>query len=277
LKQGEISYVDHGRGTAALFLHGFPLSSFQWRGVMARLSSQRRCIAPDFLGLGQTRVATGQAVGPNAQVTMIAELLDYLSAPHVDLIANDSGGAVAQLFAVRFPERVRTMLLTNCDVEPDSPPPALEPVIELARAGTYPDEWLAPWVRNPEIARSAEGLGGLTYGDLVHPTDAAIEQHLAPLVSTPERKALVNAYTLGLTPNPLAGIEAKLRNCRIPTRVVWGMADTIFSPDSPDYLAAILPEFRGIRRIAEGKLFFPEVFPALVAEEAVRLWTAENA
>ena len=37
--------------------------------------------------------------------------------------------AVAQLFVTRYPERVRTMLLTNCDVEPDSPPPAVLPVI----------------------------------------------------------------------------------------------------------------------------------------------------
>ena len=53
----------------------------------------------------------------------------------VDLIANDSGGAVAQLFVLRYPQRVRTMLLTNCDVEPDSPPPALKPVLDAVTRG----------------------------------------------------------------------------------------------------------------------------------------------
>ena len=36
--------------------------------------------------------------------------------------ASDSGGAVAQLFMAANPARVRTLLLANCDAEPDSPP-----------------------------------------------------------------------------------------------------------------------------------------------------------
>jgi haloalkane dehalogenase len=31
---GQIAYVERGTGPVALFLHGFPLSSFQWRGVI---------------------------------------------------------------------------------------------------------------------------------------------------------------------------------------------------------------------------------------------------
>src|SRR5881227_1347889 len=54
---GKIAYVERGSGKAAMFLHGFPLNSFQWRGAIERLSSYRRCIAPDFLALGYTEVA----------------------------------------------------------------------------------------------------------------------------------------------------------------------------------------------------------------------------
>jgi haloalkane dehalogenase len=59
----------------------------------------------------------------------------------VDLVGSDSGGAIAQLFVARYPERVRTLLLTNCDVHQDSPPPAVLPVI-AARAGTFADQIL---------------------------------------------------------------------------------------------------------------------------------------
>ncbi len=107
-------------GDAALFLHGFPLNGFQWRSALDRLSRYRRCVVPDFLGLGFAEVAPNQAVTPAAQVEMLAALLDSLSIQRVDLVANDSGGAVAQLFAIRHPERVSTLLLTNCDTEPDS-------------------------------------------------------------------------------------------------------------------------------------------------------------
>ncbi len=269
---GEIAYVERGAGAAALFLHGFPLNGFQWRGALDRLSAHRRCIAPDFLALGYTRVADRQSVGPDAQEAMLGALLDRLSIPSVDLVANDSGGAVAQLFVARHPERVRTLLLTNCDVEPDSPPPALLPVIEMARAGTFADRWLAPWLADKALARSAEGLGGMTYTEPTHPTDEAIECYLGPLVSSPERKAQVHAYALALERNPLAGIRPALERSAVPARIVWGTGDTIFSPESPDYLDRTFPRSRGVRRVPGAKLFFPEEFPDIIAEEASRLW-----
>ena len=269
---GRIAYIDKGTGPAALFLHGFPLSSFQWRGALERLSPYRRCLAPDSMGLGYTQVAPGQSVTPAAQVEMIAAFLDHLGIGQIDLIANDSGGAVAQLFVAKFPQRARTMLLTNCDVETDSPPSSLLPIIDLARAGLYPELLLEPWLRHKELARSATGLGGICYSDPAHPTDAALDQYLGPIVASAERKALVNRYTLGLTPNPLEGIASRLRQCMVPTRIVWGMSDTIFSTRSPDYLAGILPRVLGIRRIDKAKLFFPEEYPDLIAEEARLLW-----
>ncbi|MFL6602817.1 MAG: alpha/beta fold hydrolase [Steroidobacteraceae bacterium] len=269
---GRIAYIDRGTGPVALFLHGFPLSSFQWRGAIDRLSAQRRCLAPDSMGLGYTEVAAGQSVTPSAQADMLAAFLDRLSVRDVDLVANDSGGAVAQLFVTRYPQRVRSLLLTNCDVEIDSPPPALQPVIELARAGVYPELWLEPWLNHKDVARSPTGLGGMCYSNPDNPTDAALEQYLAPLVASAERKALVNRYTLGLTPNPLQGIAPLLRKCSVPTRIVWGMGDTIFSKGNPDYLAGILPRVAGIRRIEKAKLFFPEEYPDIIAAEARLLW-----
>lgn len=269
---GRIAYIDRGRGAPVLLLHGFPLSSFQWRGVIDRLSGTQRCLAPDTMGLGYTEVAAGQGVTPADQVRMITTFLDRLSIGKVDVIANDSGGAIAQLFLVAHPERVRSLLLTNCDVEPDSPPAAVLPIIELARKGTYPDIYLEPWLHHKDVARSANGLGGMCFSNPAHPTDAALEQYLAPLVSSPARKDLVNRYTLGLTPNPLQGITARLRECTTPTRIVWGMSDTIFSTRSPEYLAQTLPHVTGIRRIPAAKLFFPEEYPEVIVEEARALW-----
>lgn len=269
---GKIAYVERGSGPAALFLHGFPLNSFQWRGQLDRLSTVRRCIAPDFMGLGYTQVASGQSVVPAAQVGMLEALLDLLRVTSVDIVANDSGGAVAQLFMLRYPQRVRTVLLTNCDVEPDSPPPALLPVIDMSRVGTFADQWLAPWVADKALARSRQGIGGMTFTYPTNPTDEAIDYYLGPLVSSPQRKALVHAYALGLDPNPLAGIEAALRRCEIPTRIVWGTGDDIFSAASPGYLDSVLPDSRGVRRVEGAKLFFPEEFPDLIAQEARELW-----
>lgn len=269
---GKIAYVERGTGPAALFLHGFPLNSFQWRGALERLSTQRRCIAPDFMGLGFTEVAAGQSVTPESQVAMLMALLDSLSIDSVDLVANDSGGAVAQLIVAGHGQRVRTLLLTNCDTEHDSPPPALQPVIDLSKQGRFVDEWLAPWRADPRLARSQQGIGGMCYTDPTHPTDAALEMYFAPLVASARSRELVHAYAVALERNALAGIGVALEHAAVPTRIVWGTADAIFSPAAPGQLAARLGSSRGVRRLEGRKLFWPEELPEVVAEEARRLW-----
>jgi pimeloyl-ACP methyl ester carboxylesterase len=99
---------------------------------------------------------------------------------------------------------------------------------------------------------------------------------LGPLVSSAERKVLSNAYAIGLDPNPLAGIESILKRSTVPTRIVWGAADRIFSQASPDYLDRTFPNSRGVRRIPGMKLFFPEEMPELIAKEAMKLWGCET-
>jgi pimeloyl-ACP methyl ester carboxylesterase len=201
-------------------------------------------------------------------------LLDRLGVERCDLVASDSGGAVAQLIVARRPERVRTLLLANCDSEIDCPPPALSPVIELAKAGSFVDQWLAPWLADPALARSAEGIGGMCYADPSHPTDEAIECYFAPLLRSPRRKDLVHRYAIALERNALAGIGPALRASTVPTRIVWGTADTIFSAASPDHLDRAFGNSRGVRRLPGSKLFWPEERPEVVAEEALRLWEA---
>lgn len=271
---GEIAYVERGRGDVAVFLHGFPLNSFQWRGALDRLAPYRRCIAPDFMALGYTQVAEGQGVGPSAQADMIVAFLGALGVGAVDVVANDSGGAVAQLLVTRMPGRIRSLLLTNCDVETDSPPKALLPVIDLAKQGTFVDQWLGTWRRDQRLARSPEGIGGMCYADPTHPTDEAIETYFAPLLASPRAKALVHDYAKALEANPLVGVEYPLSCTKIPTRIVWGMSDSIFSPDSPAYLDRILGRSMGVRRLEGSKLFWPEERPDIIAEEARALWAA---
>ncbi|MGC1550482.1 MAG: alpha/beta hydrolase [Rhodanobacter sp.] len=266
---GKIAYVERGSGEAALFLHGAPLNSFQWRGALDRLSAYRRCIAPDFMGLGYSQIPEHQSLAPAAQTAMLATLLDTLAISKVDIIASDSGGAVAQLFVARYPERVRTLLLTNGDVEPDSPPPKVKPAIEMARAGTLADA-TAKWLTDKALARST--FGAAVYSEPRHFTDAAIDYYVAPLVSSPLRRAQYHAFHLALEPNPLAGIEATLKHSTVPVRIVWGARDDIFSQADAHYLDRTFPESQGIRLVPDGKLFFPEEFPEVIAEEAKRLW-----
>lgn len=269
---GKIAYVERGKGDAALFIHGFPLNSFQWRGALDRLSSHRRCILLDWMASGYSEIPEGQSVTPADQAAMIGSFLDTLSIHSVDLVANDSGGMIAQLFVARFPDRVRSVLFTNCDTEPDSPPAVVLPIIEQARAGTFADQAFAPWVADKSKARGPDALGGLCYMDPSHLTDEIVDYYISPFVSSPLRKAQINAWTRSLAPNPLAGVEPSLKRIQAPVRILWGAGDKIFNQASADYLDHVFPHSRGVRRIPEAKLFFPEELPDVIAEEARKLW-----
>lgn len=268
---GQIASVERGSGPAALFLHGFPLNGYQWRGSLERLSQHRRCLAPDFMGLGYTEVSDQQDMSPQAQSDMLAAYLDALAVGEVDLIANDSGGAIAQLFAVQHADRVRTMLLTNCEVHENSPPTQMRNSINAARAGTY-DQKMARHLEDREYARSPSGIGGSAYSDPAVFSDEAIEYYFTPLVSSPRRRAQVNRHLAAVEPNPLLAIEPALRRSRIPTRMVWGAADPLFPVVWAEWLDRTLPESRGVRLVDGGRLFWVEEQPDLLAEEARALW-----
>src|SRR5438477_6240334 len=135
---GRIAYVEQGRGPAAVFLHGVPLNGFHWRHVIDAVGDLRRCIALDLMGLGYTEIRPDQEVSFGAQARMLAEFCDALDLGPIDLVGTDSGGGIAQIFAARHPERLRTLTLTNCDTHDNWPPEAVKPIIERPAAERSP-------------------------------------------------------------------------------------------------------------------------------------------
>jgi haloalkane dehalogenase len=273
LSISRVAYIERGHGPAALFVHGYPLNGFQWRGALDRLQAHRRCIAPDVMGLGYTQTPEGQPITPDTQADMLALLLDSLHIDSVDLVANDSGGLVSQHFLARYPHRVRTLLLTDCDVDQNNPPALFVPLVELAKKGTLIDQFFTPQLENKQFARSPRALGGAyTYPDKL--TDEIIEIYLRPLVEDPLKRAHLQEYTIALGTNSLTALRDDLRRWTGPARMVWALKDPFFGVQWAEWLDHNLPGSRGIRRIGNANLFFPEEMPDIIAEEALALWNA---
>src|SRR5215831_12670015 len=136
VKSGRIAFIERGQGPPALFVHGVPLNGYHWRHVIERVQHRRRCIAIDLMGLGYTEIGPSQDVSFTSQAHMIAEVLNQLKIEQVDMVGNDSGGAIAQIFAAHYPGRLTSLVLTNCDFHDGWPPPQVLPLIEYARKGT---------------------------------------------------------------------------------------------------------------------------------------------
>ena len=225
------------------------------------------------MGLGYTDVPLSQPITPEAQAGMLVALLDRIGADACDVVANDSGGMIAQLVAMQFPRRVRSLLLTNCDTQDDSPPPSFRPFVALARAGGLADKVIAPGLANTSAARGPRGLGGIGYSNPLNPTDEMVETYFAPIVSSEKRKRQFDALTIGLGSNALADSAEKLGKFQGPVRIVWGADDTVFSKAGASWLDQHFPNSRGVRFVQGAKLFFPEEQPDVIALEARALWT----
>ncbi|HVC69570.1 MAG TPA: alpha/beta fold hydrolase [Acidimicrobiales bacterium] len=152
-RSGDVSYLSTGDGPDALFVHGVFLNADLWRRLLAGLADLRPCLAVDLLAHGESSFPTDGCLSMDRQAEMIIAFLDALDLDAVDLVGNDSGGAIAQLVAVRVPQRIRTLTLTNGDTHGNWPPTAFAPIHQLARAGARADSLAAPAL-DPATARA---------------------------------------------------------------------------------------------------------------------------
>jgi pimeloyl-ACP methyl ester carboxylesterase len=224
------------------------------------------------MSMGYTEAHEGQQINPDTQAEMLAALLDALRLSAVDLVANDSGGLVAQVFVAKYPKRVRTLLLTNCDVDNNNPPKNFVPAVEMAKRGEFTKKFLVPQARDKNLARTAKGMLGsvFTYPDRIE--DETLDMYLQPLVSSENRMKQLDEYTVSLGENELAGLREQLRSWGGRARMVWALEDTFFPVEWADWLDRNLAHSMGVRGLAQANLFFPEEMPDVVAEEAKRLW-----
>jgi pimeloyl-ACP methyl ester carboxylesterase len=132
---GSINDVEQGSGPVALFVHGALLNGYLWRHQLEELKASRRCTAVDLLAHGDTETSATQDVSVTANAHMLAEFLDALKIEQVDLVGNDSGGGVCQIFAALYPRRIRSLVLTNCDAHDNWPPEAFKPFVAMVAAG----------------------------------------------------------------------------------------------------------------------------------------------
>jgi len=259
---GRIAYFEMGEGPVALFAHGVPLNSFHWRHVIDKVRHRRRCIAIDLMGLGYTEIGPAQDVSFTAQARMIAEVMDALGIKRIDLVGNDSGGAIAQIFAATWPDRLNSLVLTNCDVHDGWPPPQVLPIMERSRNGTLA-EIFRPLVERPDLARERYFRGESvplfrSYADPGVLTDEIIRFYLQPLLSSQPRIEAFERYWLGFDNAQTVAIEPALRRLTAPTLIVWGLADIFFDKKWAYWLKETIPGAERVIEVPDGRLFFPE-------------------
>jgi pimeloyl-ACP methyl ester carboxylesterase len=273
---GRIAYIEQGHGPPALFIHGVPLNGYHWRHVIDRVGHRRRCIALDLMGLGFTEIEPSQDVTFTAQARMIGEIMDALGIEAADIVANDSGGAIAQIFAAKTPARLTSLALTNCDVHDGWPPPQVLPLMEHARRGTIASVF-QPTIDDPDRARERYERGESvplfrSYADPGILTNELIRLYLQPLLSSSARVDAFARYWLGFDNAHTVAVHDALKALEIPTLIVWGLDDIFFDKKWAYWLQETLPMARPVVEVPDARLFFPEDRPDGLAVPLLQFW-----
>jgi pimeloyl-ACP methyl ester carboxylesterase len=267
----DIGYVDVGEGRPAVFLHGVGTSAYLWRNVIAELAGEARCIALDLPLHGRSAARPDQDFSLGALAEIVAEFCAALGLDDIDLVANDTGGAVAQIFAARHPELLRTFTLTNCDTQDNIPPEPFKATVELAKAGG-----LAPaapaLLSDLSTARAVVFSPG--YEDPGLPTDEVVRANLEPIIGTPESARQFERVLSALEPRDLAAVEPGLKRLTVPTLIVWGTGDQFFDPRWAYWLSDTIPGVTEVIEIDGAKLFFPDERPHDLVPHLRRHWAA---
>lgn len=85
-----------GNGPTVVFLHGFPTSSHDWAGVIARLRDRYRCVTFDYLGYGASEKPGEADYSALVQTDRALAVLSALGVTEADIVAHDLGGILLQ-------------------------------------------------------------------------------------------------------------------------------------------------------------------------------------
>ena len=109
-------YLDEGRGQTVVMLHGNPTWSFYFRDMVRALSPGFRVIVPDHMGCGLSDAPSPRRYDYRlkSRVDDLERLLDHL-APEgpLTLMVHDWGGMIGLCYALRHPERIGRLVITN--------------------------------------------------------------------------------------------------------------------------------------------------------------------
>src|SRR5579863_842128 len=107
----QIAYVDAGHGDPIVFLHGNPTPSYLWRNIIPDLLPYGRCLAPDYVGMGNSEVAPDggyRFVDHQRYLDAWFEKLDITN--NVILVVHDWGSALGFSWAQRHSDKVKAIV-----------------------------------------------------------------------------------------------------------------------------------------------------------------------
>lgn len=108
-----LHYIEQGKGSLIILLHGWPETSAMWLDTMQVLSKQYHVVAPDLRGLGQSE-HTKTGYDKQTIATDMKALVVALGEKQAVIVGHDMGGKVAYMMVHLYPTLVSKLILVDC-------------------------------------------------------------------------------------------------------------------------------------------------------------------
>jgi haloalkane dehalogenase len=114
-----MAYVDVGEGDPIVFLHGNPTPSYLWRNIIPFALPFGRCLAPDYVGMGNSGAAPDGSYRFIDHRRYLDAWFDALQlTKNIILVVHDWGSALGFSWAQRHPDRVKAIVYMEGIVRP---------------------------------------------------------------------------------------------------------------------------------------------------------------
>ncbi len=246
---------EEGAGPPVVLLHGLPTSPRLWRYVTPLIEGART-LAWEMVGYGDSIAeGRGRDISVAEQAAYLAAWMQEIGLDRAVLVGHDLGGGVAQIAAVRHPERVSGLVFGNTICYDNWP---VLPIQAMAKTGALveqlPDELFRYAIY------SIIQLGH----DRRDITEASKAVHWPPYAAAEERAAEAFVRQVqALDVHDTLAIADRLPDLDVPARSVWGAADRFLNIGYGYRLAYDLDA--PLDRIDGGKHFVPEDHPERLA------------
>jgi haloalkane dehalogenase len=205
-----------GAGPAALFLHGYPTSSYLWRNVLPEVAAAGcRAIAPDLPGFGDSPPALPGTW--EHQVENVERFRRALALDNVILGVHDWGGLIGLRWACDHPSAVSALVITDTGFFPDGRWHGMAKTLRTEGEG----EQVVANVSEDLFAMGMRQIAPAMPGD-------AIAEFFKAYGDDDRRQNQLDLYRSGdfAKLEPYAG---KLTALDVPAVIVWGAKDE-FAP-----------------------------------------------
>lgn len=107
-----MNYKLEGNGKTLVFIHGLSDNLLYWEFLASNLKQNHQVLRVDLRGHGESEMGNDE-ITIDTYVNDLNNLLDELEVPNVNLIGFSLGGAVALDFAIRYPQKVDSLVLMS--------------------------------------------------------------------------------------------------------------------------------------------------------------------